>query len=448
MRISYVWVNKLFGLFDHKVSFENRDRLLILNAPNGYGKTAILKMISGFFSGNFEIFLNYPFMEFGIAFTDDNKAVISKIGQDKDQDLMIEYKNIENETMFKFTFSRSTLFKPHPDKISREIDELTRIAPSLWRNKITNEVYNYIEVIKHYGFRLMSRENIMTDSDELKWLTKLMNSINVKYIDTQRLLMKSKQLEEHEFPSQNYLRPSVTIIKKRVAKRIQEVQLEFARVSQALDRTFPKRLLYEENSNIYEEGVLKKLLKELEEKRESYTKAGLLDKSESFDFTITDEIYDNNRRVLSFYVDDSLKKLKTLESIARKTETFSKIVNGLFAPLKKIQVNKNEGLIVTNILGEKLDLSMLSSGEQHELILWYELLFNTPSGTLLLIDEPEISLHVSWQQEFTENLINVANFFDFDVIIATHASGIISGNWDRVVDLDHRELWGTENGEL
>ena len=47
---------------------------------------------------------------------------------------------------------------------------------------------------------------------------------------------------------------------------------------------------------------------------------------------------------------------------------------------------------------------MLSSGEQHELVIIYELLFRTDNNAIILIDEPELSLHVDWQAKFLSDL--------------------------------------------
>ena len=68
-----------------------------------------------------------------------------------------------------------------------------------------------------------------------------------------------------------------------------------------------------------------------------------------------------------------------------------------------------------------LSLSQLSSGEQHEVVLIYELIFNIKKGSLILIDEPEISLHVVWQQQFLSDLKKIMDInTDFTCIIATH----------------------------
>jgi predicted ATP-binding protein involved in virulence len=77
----------------------------------------------------------------------------------------------------------------------------------------------------------------------------------------------------------------------------------------------------------------------------------------------------------------------------------------------------------------------LSSGEQHELVMLYELLFKVKPNSLILIDEPELSLHLAWQVQFLKDLQAIIKLADFDVLIATHAPGIIDDRWDLTVEL-------------
>jgi len=54
---------------------------------------------------------------------------------------------------------------------------------------------------------------------------------------------------------------------------------------------------------------------------------------------------------------------------------------------------------------------------------------------LLMIDEPELSLHAAWQSEFIEDLKRILRLSGVTVLIATHSSALIGGNWDLVVEL-------------
>ena len=83
-----------------------------------------------------------------------------------------------------------------------------------------------------------------------------------------------------------------------------------------------------------------------------------------------------------------------------------------------------------------MDLDQLSSGEQHEVVLLYELIFNVKDDVLVLIDEPEISLHVTWQKEFLSDLLRIIELQNIQVMIATHSPAIINGRWDLTCNLE------------
>ncbi|MFY3790760.1 AAA family ATPase [Ureibacillus sp. MALMAid1270] len=69
------------------------------------------------------------------------------------------------------------------------------------------------------------------------------------------------------------------------------------------------------------------------------------------------------------------------------------------------------------------------------MILFYHLIFNTSPNSLILIDEPEISLHISWQNKFISDLKEIHKINKLDILIATHSPDIISNNWDLKVEL-------------
>ena len=103
---------------------------------------------------------------------------------------------------------------------------------------------------------------------------------------------------------------------------------------------------------------------------------------------------------------------------------------------KTISINPEKGIsAIDNDSEEAIPLSELSSGEQHELVLIYELLFKVEDGAVILIDEPELSLHVSWQKRFISDLQKIQNLKKMNVVIATHSPQVINDNWDLVQDL-------------
>jgi predicted ATP-binding protein involved in virulence len=64
------------------------------------------------------------------------------------------------------------------------------------------------------------------------------------------------------------------------------------------------------------------------------------------------------------------------------------------------------------------------------------LLFSARSGSLVLIDEPEISMHAAWKHSFLDDISEVAKLSELQIVLATHSSAIINGNWDLVREIE------------
>jgi predicted ATP-binding protein involved in virulence len=176
-------------------------------------------------------------------------------------------------------------------------------------------------------------------------------------------------------------------------------------------------------------------LEELQCKQEKLQKYGLAEiKNVSYMFTLDKAKLDRFSAELSIYLEDVNAKYKVFESIINKLELYEKIVNQKLS-FKKMILSSASGITVVSEEGKTLSLSELSSGEQEILVLFYKLIFEADVN-LLLIDEPEISLHIAWQKEIMGNLKSVVNLNKkIQVIIATHSPQIISHNWDLQIDL-------------
>lgn len=81
------------------------------------------------------------------------------------------------------------------------------------------------------------------------------------------------------------------------------------------------------------------------------------------------------------------------------------MITNKFGTNKAICISKDKGIeIVQKPIDKKVELRFLSSGEQQELVLLYDLIFKGEKETVILIDEPEISLNVSWQRDFLDDM--------------------------------------------
>ena len=134
---------------------------------------------------------------------------------------------------------------------------------------------------------------------------------------------------------------------------------------------------------------------------------------------------------LAFSVDDYVKRYHELSESAI---VYLDIVNDLLIN-KSIFFNERNIINVRMDNGSGLPIERLSSGEKQLLIMFYLFLFEAKHGSLVIIDEPEISLHVAWQQSLGKTFSDIARLRELHVIVATHSPQIIHDKWDMSVEL-------------
>jgi predicted ATP-binding protein involved in virulence len=153
-----------------------------------------------------------------------------------------------------------------------------------------------------------------------------------------------------------------------------------------------------------------------------------------------DSIEESETKVLSLYIADNEQKLSVFDALIQKIELFSDILNERRFNFKSIEIDKEKGFIFKTKKGDILKLTDLSSGEQHEVVLLFELLFKVQENSLVFLDEPEISLHVVWQKAFLKDIEDIIKLQKMDIVIATHSPFIIDERWDLTVNLEESEI--------
>ncbi len=452
MRIKKVTVKNLFGIFNHEIPLNMENHITIIHGPNGFGKTVLLTMLNALFSSRYHELRRIPYSELSVDFDDSSNLRLKKnIQQEVDEKnrgddgfkLVLELS--KNSSKSSYTIPSISMREiPFPiGAIEHEIPGLERIAPETWIYLPTQEKLSLDEILDRFGDRLpLDRSFIRKRKIEPTWLKEIRDSIHIGFIQTQRLLNFSYPRRMREYEGRPSMVPTVINYSEELANAIQAKLAEYGSLSQSLDRTFPSRLVKRSISSELTVEELKTKLNELEEKRSMLMAAGLLDKEKEIDFKELQKIDETKRNVLSVYIDDVQKKLQVFDELTNKIDLLVKIINNRFL-YKKMSISKKEGFIFKTTDEKNLSPTNLSSGEQHELVLLYELLFKVSSNSLILIDEPELSLHVVWQQQFLKDLQEITKLAEFDVLIATHSPQIIHDRWDLTV-----ELKGPKNEEL
>lgn len=434
MRIKEISVKNLFGMFNHIVSMKNDDRITIIHGKNGVGKTALLRMINSLFNfKTFELF-NIPFEEFCVTFENDSYIRVNKATKKNSnrQNIILHYREVswKKEESFEIKILNTKSIDLQIGIIDSAIPELERIGPKNWLNINTQEVYSLQDVIEQFAERLPVDHKLQEQPD---WLQKIRKSTHIRFIESQRLLNLSHSRETRYLGQRPSMMLSVANYADELAKDIKAKLAEYGLLSQSLDRTFPVRVVQRKSATDLTDEELRKKLNELEEKRSHLISTGLLDKDENPNFQVQEQIDESTKKVLSVYVDDVEKKLSLFEDIAERIDIFKRIINQRFS-YKQISIKKEKGFVFTSN-GNSLSPDKLSSGEQHELVILYELLFKVIPNSLILIDEPELSLHVEWQVQFIKDLQEITKISELDVLLATHSPDLIHDRWDLTVEL-------------
>ena len=316
--------------------------------------------------------------------------------------------------------------------IENHVPDLERIGPNTWLQVSTGRRLDLDDIADTYGNMFPVRKRKKPTPE---WLLEISKSIDIRLIEAQRLLSfpDTRRTRRSDMPMG--FEPSVSSYSKELAGSIQEIQARYGTSSQQLDSTFPTRVIQSGSSLVLSDDELKAKLEELASKRRQIIAAGLLTAEQDYTPIFNPQSIDAaTKSILSLYSADVEKKLSVFSEVTEKVELFKELVNKRFS-YKQIDIEAQTGFRLQSSLGRPLLPSDLSSGEQHELVLLYELLFKTKPNALILIDEPELSLHVAWQVEFLKDLTRIIKLSSFDVILATHSPQIINDRWDLAVEL-------------
>jgi predicted ATPase len=122
------------------------------------------------------------------------------------------------------------------------------------------------------------------------------------------------------------------------------------------------------------------------------------------------------------------EKTDKIDDIHFYKNRFIEQINTLFADSKKrIDFDKNNAIIFRNHYDQSFSVYELSSGEKQMLIILLNVLIQENQPSIILMDEPELSLHLAWQLDLIELIQNLND--NAQLIIVTHAAGVFNKGW-------------------
>lgn len=125
--------------------------------------------------------------------------------------------------------------------------------------------------------------------------------------------------------------------------------------------------------------------------------------------------------------------LNEQENIFSPRKNFIQVINMLFQR-KEIRINERNILYVVTQSGKEFSVQNLSSGEKQLLIIFGEALLQRQKAHIFIADEPELSLHVEWQEKLVSSL-KILNP-NAQMIFATHSPDIVGNYYNSVLQIE------------
>lgn len=386
-------VQELFGYLNHEIQFPQMQsdasapEILIVEGQNGTGKTTIMKMIDGILSGlNFDEFRKVPFRRAELELSNGDVFGVERDPKDPEFPIVATF--------------RDYVVPLHRD---RNTDTYT--------TEQTKLIETYREValppLRGIDFELLTIDrSVFADS----------KSGSDVYVDARTGEVKS--------------RGKTRTLAGRVRDFLREAQVNYRRFFQANELELLPRILrqFNELKLDHDPDTLLRRVNAIKDKNSMIARFGLQTDQPELDTLanlLSTEAHRGDRHAISLlanYVEIHENRSKSRELIALRLSLFEAIMDDFFVG-KKIQVSFRHGLEIVGEAG-RLQERDLSSGEFHFLYMMVTALLCERIGTIIAIDEPELSLHVSWQRRLIGALSKCSSGASPLFFLCTHSTSI------------------------
>ena len=417
VEITGFWGNKTVLLnFNEKINF--------LIGQNGSGKTTIINLIAATLNADFATLDKFQYDKIKIDFyplkkSDKSYIVVEKIENEKSlfPSILFNIKqfNKKIKTFILNELEEELLFR-HP-KNYLTYRKKTGVGKSIV-NDINSELKDFVNVSWlsiHRKNRFQKGEESFDSSIDLK--IKELSSELVKYFG---ILDKSYSHETEKFQKNIFL----SLIKEAKKDNIFDITSELnpTEEKQALKEIF---LLFGLKENEFG--------KDLDNHYKNFELAS--SKIEKKDYALSLDNFSSlvgTRRIHTIVQEwNSLNRKKS--DINKPKYTFIEILNSLFQR-KKLFINDRNELLVKTQSGKIFPLSKLSSGEKQLIIILGQSLLQENRSHIYIADEPELSLHIEWQEKLVTSLRNINP--SSQIIFATHSPDIVGKFSESVIQVE------------
>ena len=424
MQLARISVVGLFGYANHHIELRAAEPT-ILTAPNGAGKTHVLLLVDALLRLDVATLARLPFQRLELAFRDGDSVSAERDPQ-------------ESESLtFRLARDGRQVGKRVQINAGRIAEEVPALPPHIER--ISDDRFFDRRIGRMVSAELLERRLGHKVRPDTHLLFAENATLRDVFARATPILIDTKRLDTEQTPMESSAAGSVYVARglagariaryiNRIRAHITDARRDSIQATQRSDVSFAARALAAASRTV-KEGPLHERYDSIVESYERLARNGLAvgERPPEFPEKTTPTV----RRILSVFLDDWEQRLQPLLPINEKIETLRRILDSKFEQSGKRTEIDPQGLLRFRARNNRnIRVSSLSSGEQHLVALFTQLLFSAQDGSVVLIDEPEISLHAAWQHAFLGDIASVAELSGLQVIIATHSTAIINGRWD------------------
>lgn len=409
----------------YNLDIEFNSSLNILYGQNGTGKSTLIHIIANIANCDFIRFAFIEFKKIKVTYLNDAYVIVRQNEVDGEKSITVEAQSGET-----FEFSKREAYES-----SREMEDeryVRELIPELTvkiRDFVKENNIQRIETSYFPAFRTMLEA--WSSQREYRKPSPVRRH---KEAMSKQATIFSRNLFGQFLPTINY--PSPIDIENNLRDEIRDCQIRIARYessvfSDSFVKVFSALLGGSENqakaddllaeiSQLTKESTTSKL-GDFEENSNTYRELqGLVTQSSRYG-----ELQSSASGALSVYR-DALKERQNFQLEAfKEIDTYFEVVNS-FLDKKELTYTLDRYRKLPKV-GLKFpddtwsSIRVMSSGERQLLTMLYAV--NRMSGnSAVLIDEPEISLHIDWQEDLLEKMMEQLG--DRQIIVCTHSPAI------------------------
>ncbi|MBS5960414.1 MAG: AAA family ATPase [Enterococcus gallinarum] len=437
-------IYNLFDMYNVSLDLENKYHMKIFLGENGIGKTTILNIINSILTGNVQRVIDIPFSRIHLEI-EKEKFEFSKLDMIsllKLDEAFSVYRMPLRRNMSEEDFSKLRVMAKDNDLISF----LSKLEELYVQGSIPTGLINRIKKTIFDSDDFVDDENDYEQNDWMRLLNYLkLSKVRIMYFPTYRrieedlvnlieedMVRKGRPNEYIDYEIEN---PSIKMLKsgmkdvekilKSIEKIIEKNSIDsFNRVTgDMMTYLLKDGFKYIQNQDL--ESDVDKIEVILNRITHEHLDSGI--KQEVLEKLHTSKI--SNEGSLNFFIGKLLEYYKQEEEIELQVIKFVKICN-------KYLVNKQfiydqaamKIYIINNVNKKTITLGSLSSGEK-QIISIFALIYldQLQEKIFIMLDEPELSLSVIWQESLIQDIYDSGKV---SYILAVTHSPFIYSNLD------------------